>query len=130
MTVRSTDGAALLVGWTHDEWAEDSTTNYYSEMGGVLIETGAVAPPPTPAPVASGSGASCGATESFLVTSVDLPEIEGCFQATSASYSTDSNVEVWTISGELNLEEVAIFGTADDGTEDTVSPKACSTFEA
>lgn len=152
VAVRATDGAALLAGWTHDDWVADGTTNFYSEMAGVLIETGAEAPPPTPvivtpAPVGSAtsepsagsatlepsaaasatpetaaplSASSCGATESFQVTSVAIPEIEGCFQATSLSYSTGDVVEVWTVSGELSQEEVAIFGNWDDGTGEVV----------
>ena len=145
IAVRSTDGAALLAGWTNDNWVADGTVNLYSEIAGVLIETGALAPTPVPAtlvpsvsptsaPVAVGSstspatfapvsrsGPSCGATEPFQVTSVDLPVVEGCYQATEASYSTGGAYEVWSVSGTLELGEVVVVGFTDDGTGEYVS---------
>lgn len=113
----------------------DGTINTRSDIAGVLIETGAealtpapaetITPAPTvatqPAAPVSGPGSSCGATESFQVTSVDLPVAEGCYQATPASYSTGSNFEAWSVSGTLDAGEVVVIGSVDDGTGEYVS---------
>lgn len=147
VAVRS-DGAALLVGWTNDEFVEADTTNYCSVFAGVLMTAGAESPPPTTAPVATplptmgtptpqpsaqqpsaatlapfvAAPSSCGATESFQITS-DLSEIEGCFQATEESFSNPgSTAEAWTVGGDLDYEQVAVIGFADDGTGDEVGP--------
>ncbi|CAN0410202.1 unnamed protein product, partial [Pylaiella littoralis] len=128
------DGAALLVGWTDNEFLEDASTNYYTDFAGVMIETGGpnptesttfsfapseapLTPPgptPAPQPVVT-SPFSCGATESFQITSDGLPEIEGCFQATDESFSNlGSNLEVWTISGDTSYDQVAVVANSAD----------------
>ncbi|CAN0444073.1 unnamed protein product [Pylaiella littoralis] len=172
----SPDGAALLVGWTDDDFLE-GTTNYYTDFAGVMIETGSGSPagsttftpapgaspsltpapfeatptppgptlspfkapstpPKTPAPESSpqqpsagtpqpiaSSPSSCGATESFQVTSDGLPEIEGCFQATDASFSKlGSNLEVWTVSGDISFDQVAVIGYSADENEQVDTP--------
>ncbi|CAN0028224.1 unnamed protein product [Pylaiella littoralis] len=170
------DGAALLVGWTDDDFLE-GTTNYYTDFAGVVIGTGGTSstgsttftpapgaspgltlapfeatptppgptpspfeapstPPKTPAPESSpqqpsaatpqpvvSSPSSCGATESFQITSGGLPEIEGCLQATDASFSNlGSNLEVWTVSGDTSYDQVAVIGYSADGNEQMDTP--------
>ena len=136
VAVRPTDGAALLAGWTHDKWVDIENTNFFSDFGGVLLEAGgsstspattpapAIAPQPvatTPGPVAPDSpstpqpapASSCGETESFRITSEVFPSVDGCYQATSSSFSTGSAVETWTVSGEITLDEVVVSGNTD-----------------
>lgn len=77
---------------------------------------------PTPEPVAPVSPSSCGATESFRITSAGLREVEGCFQATDASFSNEGGtLEIWSVSGTTDLDQISVFGFADDGTGDVVS---------
>eukprot|EP00752_Nemacystus_decipiens_P003778 g3478.t1 len=123
VAVRSTDGAALLAGSTNNDWVEDGTSNLWSEMAGVLVETAASAPVATPTPVSPASTSvsataapvsspsSCGPTGSFHVAS-DLPAIAGCYQSTEASFATGSDFEVWTVSGNINVDQVAVIGNA------------------
>ncbi len=101
--MRPTDRSALLAGYSHDDWVVDGTTNWYTDFAGVLIETG-----------------SCGATESFRITSGALPQAEGCFQSVETSLST---LEEWSVSGnELNtLDEFVVSATVGDGTGEVVS---------
>jgi len=140
VAVRTTDGAAFLVGWTHEDFVE-GTINTRADIAGVLIETGAEPLAPTPAivtpapaivtppsapgpsippPSPASSSTSCGATESFMITSADLP-VEGCYQKTAASYATGSYFEVWSVSGTLDFDQVFVIGTTADGAEETVS---------
>ena len=151
VAVRPTDGAALLAGWTHDDWVVDGTANYYyADLAGVLLEASAseaeapvptpatettpaptpvttpqpVAPTPvtTPQPVTAPATtpqpavpSSCGANESFRITSAALPEVEGCFQATEAMHSTGSVAETWSVSGSIEYDQVMLSGNQDDG---------------
>lgn len=141
----------MLVGWTHDDFVDDTTNSLISDAAGVLIQTSATgggAPPPTPvssapstspasepvapstpspaagtqtaAPVAAPVGSSCEAAESFQITSTDLPNIQGCFQATEESYATGP-IAIWTGSGAFDFNEIWIIGLADDGTGEYVS---------
>jgi len=78
---------------------------------------------PTLAPYVAVPSA-CGATESFRITSVGLPEVEGCFQATDESFSNPgATFEIWSVSGNTQFNQVVILGVADDGTGEVVSFK-------
>ncbi|CAN0129309.1 unnamed protein product [Scytosiphon promiscuus] len=73
--------------------------------------------PPTPQPTGL---STCGATESFRISSGSLPEVGGCFQATGDSFSNPgATIEVWSVSGSTNSEQVIVVGFADDGTGET-----------
>ncbi len=153
VAVRPTDGAALLAGWTHDDWVVDGTTNLFTDFAGVLIETGSSSMVPTPAPtfeivpapvatpapdtpVAPSTpqpAGSCGATESFRITSGVTSDVEECFQATEETFSNSDGseggfLEVWSPSGGLEYDQLVVFGVADDGTGEQVSPTPSSPY--
>ena len=124
VAVRPTDGAALLVGWTQDDWVVGGTTSAYTDAAGVLLEAGdstITSPAPTPVALTPATTpqpavpSSCGANESFRITSAALPEVEGCFQATEAMHSTGSVVETWSVSGSIEYDQVMLSGNQDDG---------------
>lgn len=85
----------------------------------------------TPSP--SGEGAaegSCGATESFRITSSALPVVQGCFQSTAESFSNPGSLfEAWTVSGTADTEQIAVLAWAEGG-ETEVSPPVKMAAEA
>lgn len=125
----------------------DGAVNFYSDPAGVLIETGGETLTPAPAaaaqptapvsgslapvvaaqPTAPGSGVSCGATESFEVTSADLAEVAGCYQATDQSFADEGDqAAIWSVSGTAGLDQVVVIGSAADGTGDYVSQETAA----
>ncbi|CAM9983254.1 unnamed protein product [Pylaiella littoralis] len=86
--------------------------------------SGTLAPTSSPTSVSAGTtsssytaSGSCGATEEFQLTSLDLPDIEGCFELTSETFSNaGSTVEAWSTDGTTFFDQVFVLGFIDDGT--------------
>eukprot|EP00903_Cladosiphon_okamuranus_P017678 g16278.t1 len=119
VAVRPTDGASFLVGWTQGYFV-DGTINMRNDAA-VLIETGAESFTPAPvvaaqpaAPVPGSS--SCGVTESFQITSSDLPTIDGCYQATTESYGDEgADTAIWSVRGTFDAGQILVVGMSNDG---------------
>eukprot|EP00903_Cladosiphon_okamuranus_P011461 g10795.t1 len=71
----------------------------------------------TPAPSETAIVAdSCGATESFLIMSSVLPDVEGCYQSTDELFSNPGSFfEAWTVSGTSTTEQIGVIGFAEGG---------------
>ncbi|CAM9231429.1 unnamed protein product, partial [Scytosiphon promiscuus] len=66
---------------------------------------------PTPDPEAT----SCEEDESFQITSSALPVTQGCFQIATETFSTPgTTIEVWSVDGTVDPEQVLVGGLAED----------------
>ncbi|CAM9310195.1 unnamed protein product [Ectocarpus sp. 8 AP-2014] len=74
---------------------------------------------PSSSPEISPSSPTCEDTESFQIISSELPDIQGCFQATSTLFSTpESTGEYWSLTGEAEYESILVGSILDEGTEE------------
>ncbi|CAB1103066.1 unnamed protein product [Ectocarpus sp. CCAP 1310/34] len=65
------------------------------------------------------SSPTCGDTESFQIISSELPDVQGCFQATSTLFSTpESTEEYWSLTGEAEFESILVASILDLDTEE------------
>eukprot|EP00752_Nemacystus_decipiens_P005789 g5238.t1 len=92
--------------------------------GSVPAATPAPTSPTTPAPVDPNA---CGAIESFRIKSDQLPDAEGCFQATEESFAT-GNLDVWSVTGRLEFNQFLVLAISDDGTEDSYDSSYLLTY--
>lgn len=86
--------------------------------GGVFLSPHFLSPDtPTPPPAGTGPVAgSCGAEESFQITSSALPDVQGCYQSTNESFSNPGSLkELWTVSGTTASDQVTVIGWAEGG---------------
>ncbi|CBJ26644.1 expressed unknown protein [Ectocarpus siliculosus] len=74
---------------------------------------------PSSPPEIAPSSPTCGDTESFQIISSELPDIQGCFQATSTLFSTpESTEEYWSLTGEAEFESILVGSILDEDTEE------------
>ncbi|CAN0500726.1 unnamed protein product, partial [Ectocarpus sp. 12 AP-2014] len=74
---------------------------------------------PSSSPEIAPSSPTCGDTESFQIISSELPVVQGCFQATSSSFSTpESTEEYWSLTGEAEFESILVGSILDEDTEE------------
>ncbi|CAM9989444.1 unnamed protein product [Ectocarpus fasciculatus] len=74
---------------------------------------------PSPSPEIAPPSSTCGDSESFQIISAKLPVVQGCFQATSTSFSTPgSTSEYWSVTGEVEPESILVVALLDEDTEE------------
>ncbi|CAN0391307.1 unnamed protein product, partial [Ectocarpus sp. 8 AP-2014] len=74
---------------------------------------------PSSSPEIAPSSPTCEDTESFQIISSELPDIQGCFQATSILFSTpESTEEYWSLTGEALYESILVGAYLDEDTEE------------